>query len=410
MRRAAAARVASATRRRNSAHGGSLKATAPSDDLEEIPEINVTPFIDVMLVLLIIFMVAAPLSTVDVAVDLPASNAQPQPRPNEPIFLTVKSDLTLAFGNDPVARERIKSALDGKTQGKTDERRVSARRQAVAYGELMKVMNLLRDAGISEEIALVGIRRGVCRPIPGRCRCRDQIRPSRRHRTASTLPAPASAMIAPAPIPSSGRSKLHTRQALIRWAAASIYIIAAHGGLAYTALNWPHAAVAASEPPAAVIVELAPLPVAPDAPPQDVAVGPKMDMSEATTPSERADEPVEKEEPEPVKPEEPKPEVKTEIERPPLPDTKCARGIVACRTANATNREAEGRNAKASKAHKVRTQKAAGSRETEITGNHSTASRKHAARQHQRRADVGDVRFGVTRDLAQRAHGASQSS
>src|SRR6187431_1115989 len=91
-------------------------------EIDELSEINVTPFIDVMLVLLIIFMVAAPLSTVDVAVDLPASHALPAPRPTEPIFLTVKADLSLAFGNDPIAREGLKGALDGKTQGKTDER------------------------------------------------------------------------------------------------------------------------------------------------------------------------------------------------------------------------------------------------------------------------------------------------
>ena len=76
------------------------------DDVTETHEINVTPFIDVMLVLLIIFMVAAPLSTVDVAVDLPVSNAQPQPRPEKPLFLTIKADLSLALGNDPIPAGR----------------------------------------------------------------------------------------------------------------------------------------------------------------------------------------------------------------------------------------------------------------------------------------------------------------
>jgi len=140
---------------------GSLKAHTHDDELADNHEINVTPFIDVMLVLLIIFMVAAPLSTVDVAVDLPASNTQMQPRPGEPIFLTVKSDLTLTFGNDPVEREALKYSLDGKTQGNTEERVFLRADKAVSYGDLMEVMNLLRSAGYLK-IALVGLE-----AIPG---------------------------------------------------------------------------------------------------------------------------------------------------------------------------------------------------------------------------------------------------
>ncbi len=135
---------------------GSLKANDSSDDLDVNHEINVTPFIDVMLVLLIIFMVAAPLSTVDVAVDLPVSNAAPQPRPNEPIFLTVKEDLSLAFGNEAITREGLKAALDGKTQGNTDERVFVRADRTVDYGDLMEVMNLLRNAGYLK-IGLVGL-------------------------------------------------------------------------------------------------------------------------------------------------------------------------------------------------------------------------------------------------------------
>ncbi|WP_158816880.1 TonB system transport protein ExbD [Methylocapsa sp. S129] len=129
----------------------------PQDgDLTEVSDINVTPFIDVILVLLIIFMVAAPLSTVDVAVDLPVSNAQLQPRPDKPVFLTVKGDFTLALGNDAVPRDTLQTTLDAQTQNDREQRVYLRADQTVPYGELMKVMNLLRDAGYLK-VALVGL-------------------------------------------------------------------------------------------------------------------------------------------------------------------------------------------------------------------------------------------------------------
>ena len=126
------------------------------DDFAETHEINVTPFIDVILVLLIIFMVAAPLSTVDIAVDLPSSNAVQQPRPDKPIFLTLRSDLSLALGEETLARERLQASLDTRTDNDREQRVFVRADKTVAYGELMTVMNLLRDAGYFK-IALVGL-------------------------------------------------------------------------------------------------------------------------------------------------------------------------------------------------------------------------------------------------------------
>ena len=125
-------------------------------DLEENHEINVTPFIDVILVLLIIFMVAAPLATVDVNVDLPGSTATPAPRPETPLFLTLKNDLSLAIGNDSVPRAAFAAALVGRTKGDRQTRIFLRADKAVGYGELMEVMNLLRGAGYLK-IALVGL-------------------------------------------------------------------------------------------------------------------------------------------------------------------------------------------------------------------------------------------------------------
>jgi biopolymer transport protein ExbD len=107
-------------------------------------------------VLLIIFMVAAPLSTVDVAVDLPVSNAASQPRPDQPVFLTVKPDLTLALGNDEVPRNTLQATLDQQTSNDREQRVFLRADGTVAYNELMKVMNLLREAGYLK-IALVGL-------------------------------------------------------------------------------------------------------------------------------------------------------------------------------------------------------------------------------------------------------------
>ncbi|MDP9838446.1 biopolymer transport protein ExbD [Neorhizobium huautlense] len=155
---------------------------------EEMPdnhEINVTPFIDVMLVLLIIFMVAAPLATVDVNVDLPASTARPAERPDEPMYLTVKQDLTLNLGNDVVAREELATTLDRLTEGKRDTRIFLRADKMVDYGHFMEVMNLLRDAGYLK-IALVGLE-SLPAPMPAQ----DGAAPAAPAAQPSAAPAPA---------------------------------------------------------------------------------------------------------------------------------------------------------------------------------------------------------------------------
>jgi biopolymer transport protein ExbD len=138
----------------------SVRLDHGEDSLADIHEINVTPFIDVMLVLLIIFMVAAPLATVDIAVNLPTSSAEQQPRPPMPQFLTVKADLTLGLGDQLVDRSELGPALDAATKGDKDTRIFLRADKTVPYGEIMEVMNLLRAEGFLK-IALVGLAKAA---------------------------------------------------------------------------------------------------------------------------------------------------------------------------------------------------------------------------------------------------------
>jgi biopolymer transport protein ExbD len=132
-----------------------LKLASDSEDLAVAHEINVTPFIDVMLVLLIIFMVAAPLATVDVKVDLPAANAAPAPRPDAPVYLTLTSDGTMLVNETEVTAATLGQTVMAAT-GEDREQRIYLRAdKSVTYDEIMHAMNGLRAAGYVQ-VALMG--------------------------------------------------------------------------------------------------------------------------------------------------------------------------------------------------------------------------------------------------------------
>lgn len=126
-------------------------------------------------------------------------------------------------------------------------------------------------------------------------------------------------MTAPRPIYHTDGETL--QRTMLRWSLAGLCIVAFHGTIVYAAFNWPRQAEAAAELPAAIMIELAPVPVAPDTPPQDVALGPQMEQSQEATPSEQEDKPVEDQKPEP--------EIKTEIEVPLLPEKPKAEAVLA---------------------------------------------------------------------------------
>ena len=120
------------------------------DDLEESHEINVTPFIDVMLVLLIIFMIAAPLSTVDLPIDLPTSTATPQKKPDKPTYVSIKPDLAVAIGENMVKRVDLIRSLDAMPDASKDKAIFLRADRAVPYGDMMDVLELLRAGGYTK--------------------------------------------------------------------------------------------------------------------------------------------------------------------------------------------------------------------------------------------------------------------
>ncbi|MGB0719458.1 MAG: protein TolR [Bdellovibrionales bacterium] len=140
------ATLATKTRSRGRRTGGTYRPMA---------EINVTPFVDVMLVLLIVFMVAAPLLTTGVAVDLPDSAAKAiTDEENKPIEITLAKDGKVYIGDTEFKEERLVLQLQAMTAGQQDRRIYIRGDQALEYGRVMRVIGAINGAGFNK-VALI---------------------------------------------------------------------------------------------------------------------------------------------------------------------------------------------------------------------------------------------------------------
>jgi biopolymer transport protein ExbD len=137
-----------------------IRLSDSSDDLPINHYINVTPFIDVMLVLLIIFMVAAPLATVDVKVDLPVSNAQAAPKPEKPVFLSIQADGRMLVNDTAVTETTLGTTVRAATGSDREQRIFLRADKTITYETIMRAMNALRSAGYLH-VALVGADSGT---------------------------------------------------------------------------------------------------------------------------------------------------------------------------------------------------------------------------------------------------------
>ncbi|MDO8296390.1 MAG: biopolymer transporter ExbD [Caulobacter sp.] len=125
--------------------------------VEQNSEINVTPFVDVMLVLLIIFMVAAPLASVSIEVKLPTAVAKPRQNPPTPIYISIQQGGDIFIGDDPTDLASIGDDLRKqiRVRNPSKERIFIRGDKAVRYGDFMQLMNALQDNGFYS-VALIG--------------------------------------------------------------------------------------------------------------------------------------------------------------------------------------------------------------------------------------------------------------
>ncbi|PWR18115.1 protein TolR [Zavarzinia aquatilis] len=129
---------------------GGRRGRAPMGD------INVTPMVDVMLVLLIIFMVAAPLMTVGVPVDLPTTQADTLPQDDKPVIVSVDGEGRLFIGDNEVTKDTLVAQLQGSAKQGPETRIYVRGDQAINYGKVMETMGLIKAAGFTK-VALIAL-------------------------------------------------------------------------------------------------------------------------------------------------------------------------------------------------------------------------------------------------------------
>ena len=125
-----------------------------SSKKEPISEINVTPFVDVMLVLLIIFMVTAPLLTVGVQVDLPETSADTLPEETEPLTLTINAKGEIFIQETKVEYEKIIAKILAVSNNRTDTRIFVRGDKTINYGRVLEIMGMLSGSGFTK-VALI---------------------------------------------------------------------------------------------------------------------------------------------------------------------------------------------------------------------------------------------------------------
>jgi biopolymer transport protein TolR len=134
--------------------GYSRKGGHRRQQYRPMAEINVTPFVDVMLVLLIVFMVTAPLLTVGVPVDLPETEAQAIADPDEPLVVSVDREGAVYLQDTQIDMDKLVPRLIAVTDSNPDARIFVRGDRAIAYGRIMEVMGLVNAAGF-KKVALI---------------------------------------------------------------------------------------------------------------------------------------------------------------------------------------------------------------------------------------------------------------